>query len=261
MAGIIKKPSFLKVLFESRALVELGLYYTAYPFLRYVPKGDGHPVLILPGLLASDSSTKPLRKFINDKGNYAYPWELGRNLGQLEYLELLEDQIRKLKVKHGKKVSLIGWSLGGLFSRALANRMPENIRQVITLGSPFMGIRGESNADLAYEFASGQKRGDVSEKIIHLIEKTPPVPFTAIYSKSDGIVCWQHCMDQTDRDDVQNIEVVGSHLGLGHNPAVLVVVADRLAQTEGYWQPFEFDRGINGLVYPQFWKGALEVAA
>ncbi len=260
MTGRLKKPSLLKALFETRAIVELGAYYTAYPFLRNVPKGDGHPVLVIPGLLASDASTKPLRKFINDKGNYAYPWEMGRNLGQIEHLERLEDRIKSLKLKHGKKVTLIGWSLGGLYSRVLANRNPADIRQVITLGSPFMGIHGESNADFAYELASGQTRGDVAEAVSRLVEKTPPMPFTSVYSKGDGIVCWQHCIDPTDRYDVQNIEVIGSHLGLGHNPSVLVVVADRLAQEEGYWQPFDFERGINGLVFPQFWKGAMEVA-
>lgn len=261
MAGKIKKPSFLKVLFETRALAELGMYYTAYPLLRNVPKGDGHPVLVLPGLLASDFSTTPLRRFINDKGNHAYPWSLGRNLGQIEYIGMLEDRIKELKLKHGKNVTLIGWSLGGLFSRVMANRMPDSVRQVITLGSPFMGIRGESNADFAYEMASGQKRGDVEKEIIDMIETPPPVPFTSIYSKGDGIVSWQHCIEPTQRYDIQNIEVIGSHLGLGHNPAVLVAVADRLAQEEGYWQPFEFERGINGLVFPQFWKGAMEAVA
>lgn len=261
MAGKIKKPSFFKALFETRAIAELGLHYATNPLLRYLPKGDGHPVLVLPGLLASDFSTKPLRKFINKKNNYAYPWELGRNLGQLEHLERLEDKVKSLKLKHGRKVSLIGWSLGGLFSRALANRMPNDIRQVITLGSPFMGIQGESNADLAYEFASGQKRGEVAKEVIELIETTPKVPFTSVYSKGDGIVCWQHCIDSNERHDVENIEVIGSHLGLGHNPSVLMVVADRLAQAEGYWQPFQFEKGINGMLYPQFWKEAVEMAA
>lgn len=254
MSNKIKKPSFLKVLFETRALFELGVYYSSSPFLRNVPKGDGHPVLVMPGLLASDFSTKPLRKFINDKGNYAYPWELGRNYGQVEYIERLEDRINELYLKHGKKVSLIGWSLGGIFARVMANKIPSKIRQVITLGSPFMGIHGESNADKAYEFASGQKRGDVADSIKQLVEQVPPVPFTSIYSKGDGIVCWQHCLESTDRHDVQNIEVLGSHLGLGHNPSVLLCVADRLSQDENTWQPFAFDRGLNGVVYPEFWR-------
>ncbi len=259
MSKNIKKPPFWKVLLETRALIELGVYYSSYPFLKNAPKGDSHPVLVMPGLLASDFSTKPLRRFINDKGNYAYPWELGRNFGQVAYVETLRDRIDQLYLKHGKKVSLIGWSLGGIFARVMANRMPEKIRQVITLGSPFMGVHGESNADMAYEFASGQKRGEVSDEIINMIETAPPVPFTSIYSKGDGIVCWQHCMEPTERDTIQNIEVVGSHLGLGHNPSVLLCIADRLAQEEGYWQPFVFERGIKGVVYPQYWKPAVVV--
>ena len=255
----IKKPSLLKVLFETRALFELGIYYTSYPFLRQAPTGDGHPVMVLPGLLASDFSTRPLRKFINDKGNHAYPWELGRNLGQVEYLERLETRVKELRLRHGKNVTLIGWSLGGLFARAVANRMPAYIRQVITLGSPFMGIRGESNADMAYELASGQRRGEVAGEVIRLIETAPPVPFTSIYSKGDGIVCWQYCIEPEQRPDIQNIEVVGSHLGLGHNPSVLWVVADRLAQPEAQWAPFDFGRGINGMVYPQYWRSTVEM--
>lgn len=250
----------MKVLFETRALFELGLYYTTSPFLRRAPKGDGRPVLVLPGLLASDFSTKPMRKFIEGKGNYAYPWDLGRNLGQLEYIEVLKDRIKALKLRHGHNVTLIGWSLGGLFSRVMGNLVPEDIDQVITLGSPFMGVRGESNADLAFELASGQKRGDVSEEILDLIEKAPSVPFTSIYSKGDGIVSWEHCIEPTSRYDIQNIEVLGSHLGLGHNPSVLLILADRLSQMQGCWEPFEFERGINGLVYPEFWRSAMEIA-
>ncbi|HFA52026.1 MAG TPA: alpha/beta hydrolase [Bacteroidetes bacterium] len=259
MSSYIKKPSLFKVLFETRALFELGVYYSSFPFLKNVPRGEGQPVLVLPGLLASDFSTGPLRKFLNAKGYHAYPWQLGRNRGQVEYIEKLEDKIKGLNIRHGKKVNLIGWSLGGIFARLMANKMPGHIRQVITLGSPFMGIHGESNADFAYEMASGQKRGDVDPQVLAMIEKVPDMPFTSIYSKGDGIVCWQHCIEPTKRDNIQNIEVIGSHLGLGHNASALLVIADRLAQEEGYWQPFVFERGIKGLVYPQYWKGASAV--
>ena len=148
--------------------------------------------------------------------------------------------------KSGRKVSLIGWSLGGVYARLLASTRPELVRSVITLGSPFTGSARATNAWRVYEGVSGQSSED-PRRMKH-VRPTPPVPTTSIFSRSDGVVAWQCSVEETGPQS-ENIEVVASHLGLGAHPAVLYALADRLAQPEGEWKPF--NRGALGpLVYP-----------
>lgn len=255
MANNTKKPSKLLVLLEGRAFFELGSFYATKRLLKKVtPDGDGHPVLVLPGFMASDASTKPLRSFLTQKGYAVHGWEMGRNLGRLAYNEILQQKIRDLSHQYGKKISLIGWSLGGIYSRLLANVMPEYIRQVITMGSPFRNLNRRSNAHWLYEKIHDEKAGNVAKEITHLVEKLPPVPFTAIYTKTDGIVSWDNSIEVQESDMAQNIRVEGSHCGLGHNPIVLFCIADRLAQAEQDWQKFSFSSGYQKFLYPQYWE-------
>lgn len=235
----IKAPSKLFFLTEGRALYELAVFFAYKQALLDLPDGDGHPVLVLPGLMTSNFSTKILRAFLSEKGYAPYGWALGRNYGRLSYLPLLETQLTEIYQTHGEKVTVIGWSMGGIFARGLANQHPSLVRQVITMGSPFSGIDFPTNADWVYHKVSGEEKGKVDPAIRALIETTPPVPFTAFYSKGDGIVPWQSCMDYSNRRDTENIEVQGSHCGLGHNPAVIVAICDRLAQAAGTWKRFE----------------------
>jgi pimeloyl-ACP methyl ester carboxylesterase len=142
---------------EGRALNEFGAFLGALPLLSLAPRGDGHPVLVLPGLIASDVSTRPLRAFLRNRGYAASGWRQGRNLGlrpgvQHAMIDLLEE----MNDIHGRKVSLVGWSLGGLYARQLAKMMPERVRSVITLGSPFAGPPRSTNAWRVYELASGR---------------------------------------------------------------------------------------------------------
>ena len=136
------------------------------------------------------------------------------------------------------KVSLVGWSLGGIFARELAKQAPEAVRMVITLGSPFGGHPKATNAWRVYEMASGEKIDDGNQAFVEALRETPPVPTTAIYSRTDGICAWQSCRERPG-PQAENIEVPGSHCGLGHNPAVIYAVAERLAQPENDWRPFE----------------------
>jgi pimeloyl-ACP methyl ester carboxylesterase len=123
---------------EGRAISELGAFLGALPLLSLSPRGDGHPVLVLPGLVASDASTRPLRSFLNNRGYAASGWGQGRNLGLRPGVQhAMTDLVKELSDTHGRKVSLVGWSLGGLYARQLAKMMVEHVRQVITLGSPF----------------------------------------------------------------------------------------------------------------------------
>lgn len=239
-------PSRELLLLEVRAFWELGAFFASYPLLRLAPRGDGHPVLVLPGLAASDVSTRPLRRFLKDQGWAAHGWKLGPNRGPRPGVEAkMQARIDELANRYQRKVSLVGWSLGGIFARELARHSSANVRQVITLGSPFAGAPKASNAWKLYEQQSGFKVEDWPQRAD--MRLPPPVPSTAIFSRSDGIVAWQGCLEQ-EGPTSENIEVEGSHCGLAHNPMVLFALADRLAQPDGQWK--HFDRsGIKGLIY------------
>jgi pimeloyl-ACP methyl ester carboxylesterase len=230
-------PSPLLLALEGRAFLEWGSLMLAWPWLRSAPSGDGHPVLVLPGLAASDNSTWPLRRYLESLGYAAYPWELGSNVGPRDgVVRSLTDRVRSLQKKHKRKLSLVGWSLGGAMARALAVRMPSRIRSVITLGSPIAGHPRATNAWRLFEWVSGISADDPG--LMEVIKRQPPVPHTSILSKTDGIVHWRASL-APDFGQSENIEVTASHFGLGANPAVLWAIADRLSQAEGRWRPFE----------------------
>jgi pimeloyl-ACP methyl ester carboxylesterase len=248
-----KPPSALLALTElPRALAEFGTIPLAAPLLLMAPRGDGHPVLVLPGFTTTDRSTGVLRRYLSGLGYDAHAWELGRNLGPRAIGRQGEKLIARLEEIHaatGKKVSLVGWSLGGILARQLSRRRPDLVRQIVTLGSPFAGDPRSTNVWRLYEMMSGQRMKDPDTQAqLHESFEAPPVPSTAIYSKYDGIVAWQSCIEPKSAT-TDNIEVPGSHCGLGVNPIVLYAVADRLAQAEGDWKPFD-RRGLRVFLYP-----------
>lgn len=248
-AHTLRPPSRTLMLLEARAFHEFGAFLGALPLLSLAPRGDGHPVLVLPGLIASDVSTRPLRSFLKNRGYAVTGWGQGRNLGLRDGVkEAMIDQLCELNDQHGRKVSLVGWSLGGLYARQLAKMMPDRVRAVISLGSPFASGPRSTNAWQVYEMASGQRADHADERFGGTLGETPPVPTTAIYSRTDGICAWQGCRE-TPSARSENIEVESSHCGMGHHPAVVYAVADRLAQREGAWQPFHRS-GWRSMVYP-----------
>ena len=242
-----RPPSKILQLLELRAISEFGASLALLPLLRTAPRGDGHPVLVLPGLIASDISTKPLRAYLTDRGYDVHGWGLGRNLGLRPGLEAkMEARLRDIHRQSGRKVSIVGWSLGGVFAREIASAAPEAVRTVITLGSPIHGDPRSTNAWRVYELASGQSVDDPQLRSPR--RAAPPVPTTSIYSRSDGVVAWQ-CSVEPTTDSTESIEVIGSHCGLGVNASVLYAIADRLVQPEGEWK--RFDRsGLRGWVFP-----------
>jgi dienelactone hydrolase len=151
------------------------------------------------------------------------------------------DLVNELSDTHGRKVSLIGWSLGGVYARQLAKMMPDRVRSVITLGSPFAGNPKATNAWRVYEMASGRRADEQDLRFGGSVSAAPPVPTTAIFSRTDGICAWQGCMEKPSARS-ENIEVESSHCGMGHHPAVVYAIADRLAQPEGQWAPFDYQR-------------------
>src|SRR3954470_6808661 len=243
----VAPPSRLLLALELRGIFELQAFFAIYPLLRRAPRGDGHPVLVLPGLAASDTSTRPLRAFLKELGYAAHGWKQGQNRGPHPGVEdSIDARIAELTTRYRRKISVIGWSLGGVFAREAARRAPSHVRQVITLGSPFANEPKASNAWQVYEGLSGRKSDDWPG--LDAMKRPPPVPSTAIYSRTDGIVAWQGCREQ-ESATTDNIEVEGSHCGLGHNPVVLYAVADRLALPEGEWRPFDRS-GLRSLLYP-----------
>jgi pimeloyl-ACP methyl ester carboxylesterase len=237
----ISAPGALLLALEGRAPWEFAASVAATPWLRKLPKGDGHRVLVLPGLAANDLTTLPIRTFLKDRGYQPSPWEQGLNLGPREgVLDALRARVHELFERERQKISLVGWSLGGVYARELAKEMPEKVRCVITLGSPFAGPPQATNAWWLFERVSGHPEPDAQMQAA--LRLAPPVPTTSIYSRTDGIVAWQ-CSLNPPGPLAENIEVPASHIGLGLNPLAMMAIADRLVQDPEAWRPFD----TNGL--------------
>ena len=237
MAALLsrKAPSLFWTMLEGRAVFELNSFYTLRLLMKRLPKGDGHPVITLPGFVASDLSTRPMRGLLKDLGYVTHGWGLGRNLVFNSEREAeMRALLKRVYEEEGRKVSLIGWSLGGVFAREIAKANPEYVRFVITLGSPISGDLEHSNASTLFEAINGKTDRDRYKGM----KDHPPVPSTSIYTKTDGIVAWKGSL-QEDSPLTENIEVPASHVGLGVNPLVMYALADRLAQPEDGWRPFE----------------------
>lgn len=237
--GRLRPPGLGLFLAEGRGLFELNATLLLSPALLTAPRGDGHPVLVLPGLLASDVSTLILRRYLDLLGFSTHPWGLGRNTGGVYGMrEKLRKLLASVHAATGRKVSLVGWSLGGIYARDLALHMPEMVRYVVTMGSPFAGDITATNAKRVYEMVSGESIEDSDIKDIQALSGDLPVPTTSLFTRSDGIVNWRTCLVR-ESDTAENIEVaLASHIGLGVNAAVLWAVADRLAQAEGQFKRF-----------------------
>ncbi len=225
----------------------------AQSLLKNLAPGDGHPVMTLPGFLATDRSTRVLRRYIYHWGYDSFRWRQGRNLGpnrQNQLERMLDLRVEKIYKETGRKVSLVGWSLGGLYAREIARRNPDLVRCVVTLGSPHGNPRA-TNAWRVYEAVSGISVDDslIQDRIEKLREPVDDVPVTAIFSKSDAIVSPDIAKLPAGKN-VENIGINASHIGMGFNPIVLYLIADRLRQPRDDWMPFEIS-GIRNLFYHQ----------
>jgi pimeloyl-ACP methyl ester carboxylesterase len=230
-------PSVALLALESRAWLEASSLLPALPALSRAPRGDGHPVLVLPGLLAHDRSTLALRRFLRDRGYYAHGWRLGRNLGPSpETVQGVVERFDAINRRHGRAVSLIGWSLGGIYARELARAFPEKVRMVITLASPLRDLAASNVARLA-RLGLGPRLPPPPEGLGERLAAPLSVPCTSFYSETDGIVSWRCCVVEGGPRS-ESLAVRSSHCGMGHHPTVLLAIADRLAQPEGTWKPF-----------------------
>ena len=234
----IPPPSIgLAVTEAHRALAEFaGLMYTRR-FLKRMPKGDGHGVILMPGFLGDDGYNAPLRRYLNDLGYQAVGWSQGRNLGPRgDLLERTVDYISDHADLTGGKVTLVGHSLGGIYAREIAKEIPDTVRQVFSLGSPFG--EGRDTGSYPRRLFSALNPDEQVQIQQHQLTVPPPVPTTAVFSKEDGVVNWLTCYQEGRHDQVQNIQVWGSHCGLTINPMVWFLLAERLSQPEDGWQPF-----------------------
>jgi pimeloyl-ACP methyl ester carboxylesterase len=237
--GRLRAPGLGLLLAEVRGIFEFNSSLLLSPLLMRAPRGDGHPVLALPGFLASDLSMAPMRRYLRELGYDTYAWKMGRNIGGVSRLRAaLRDRLAEIHASTGRKVSVVGWSLGGVYARDLALQAPDLVRCVVTLGSPFANDVRATNATRLYEALSGETVDDDAE-LRKAIAGDMPVPATSIYSRTDGVVNWRTCLLRPS-DTAENIEVhLASHTGLGVNAAALWAVADRLAQPEGQFSQFD----------------------
>jgi pimeloyl-ACP methyl ester carboxylesterase len=239
----LQPPGWLSLLSEWRALTEIGVGWASAPGLALLPHGDDQPVLVIPGFLTSDLSTVLLRTLLVAWGYRAETWDLGHNLRlDQPMVDKVAARLHALRRKHGRKLSLIGWSLGGVFAREVARANPGDVRQVITLASPFARNFKATSLRALYECVNGGDLGHIGTELIERMKQPVPVPSTALYTRSDGIVAWQSCIDSVEGPITENISVPGSHCGLVSNPIALTVVADRLRQPEGGWRRFDSEK-------------------
>lgn len=241
-------PKALFHLEVGRALAELSTLPVAPALLAHAPRGDGHPVMTLPGFMANDDSMEGIRSLIRVRGYDMRPWRLGKNLGPKsvgEEGDFLRERVDRIYAETGRTISLIGWSLGGVLAREVAKEMPEKIRQVITLGSPFAGSAVTSTVRDQYVKATGEDLSpeEIDRRMSEISTAPEEVPSTAIFSKTDGVVHWRTCVERPS-ELTDNIEVRSSHCGLGVNPLVLYLIADRLALPDGQWTPFDRQKNV-----------------
>lgn len=228
----IARPSRMLLMLESRAIAEYAALLVSGPLLKRLPHGDGHPVLVLPGFGAGDLSTQPMRRVLRQLDYRTYGWHQGRNLGMRDEIWVrLRRRLQSIVERDGRRASVIGWSLGGIYARELAREWPDLVRQVITMGSPINGRPDANHAATLFRWINRHDGSGIDWETFQQRRQAPPVPCTAIYSRGDGIVAWP-CALEERAANTENVQVRASHCGLGFNPWVIRVVARRLARDE-----------------------------
>ncbi len=221
-------PGLLAGVGEVRAGLQVPRLVAASARLARAPRGDGGVVIDVPGWLAAEVTNAPLRRFLARLGHDARGWGLGVNRGRPERdTRLLAKKVLAAAAESGRPVALVGWSLGGLVAREVARQHPDAVRRVVTYGTPVVG--GPTHTVGARHYGP-----DESQRITRLAQRLDAehpieVPVTAIVSRRDGVVSWRACIDRTSHD-VEHVEVRSTHLGMGLDPDVWSVVADRLSR-------------------------------
>jgi hypothetical protein len=252
----IESPPLFNVLLETRSILEWISIFGIYPFIPKHKASKNKPVLLMPPYLGNDLSTTFVRNYLKSVGFKTYKWELGVNMINSKSLPKLIEKLDEIFEKHQEKVSLVGWSGGGIFAKIIANRHPDKVEQLITIGSPVWGVKNMKTPVVrSLEFFRGRKLKERNDKFIKELEEIPDVPVTCIYTKTDGLLPWKHCMEaETLRKDIKNIEVFGSHCGMGANASVLLTVANSLNTNITGKKPKGITTKIESIFFPEFWE-------
>ena len=224
-------PTLIARLLEARAPYELAALPLGWPQLRRAPRGDGRPVLLVPGFGAGSLSMRPLRSYLSWLGYDALDWEGDRNTGDFEadIVRVGEQCARLSRALGGQCITVIGWSLGGVAAREAARLYPDAVREVITLGTPIVGGPKYTSIGRIFAAARGMDLKQF-EKEVHARNSLGfRQPVTSIYSRTDGVVGWRASIDSYN-PQARNVEVSGSHVGLGVNPQVWLEIADTLSR-------------------------------
>ena len=252
----IPKPPLYNMLLETRSVLEWGSIYAIYPFIPKRIEGNGRPVLLIPPYLGDDYSTSFVRKYLDSLGFKTYKWELGFNMVKSHYIPRLEEKLDDIYEKHKEKVSIVGWSGGGIFAKIMANRHPNQVEQIITIASPVWGVMDMKTPVYGLlEFFQGKSLKERNKRFLQELDPIPDVPVTCIYTKTDGLVPWKHCMEaESYRKGIKNIEVFGSHSGLGANASVLMITANALSANINGVTIEDATPYIERILYPFYWS-------
>ena len=217
-------------LLEGRVGLEASALMLQLPMLRMTaPRGQG-ALMVLPGFMADDASTWLLRRFLTSLGYSAAAWDLGLNRGpMMAYLPVLIERLEQWHEESGEKASMVGWSRGGTLSREVARERPDLLKSVVTLGSPVRGGVGSTSIGRLVTAQTGLTPAQIGNLLRERQRRPIETPITAIYSKTDGVVAWQACVDEVNPSVTHHV-VEGSHVGLGFNADVYRLIARALAR-------------------------------
>lgn len=255
-----KSPGFGYLVAEARAPLEAAALVPALPLLLRAPRGDGHHVVAIPPFGAGDAFTAVLRRYLAQLGYHVHPWNRSEVLALHRLSTVALKRMDEIESEAGAPVSMIGHSLGGIYAREIARASPERIRRVITVGSPFGGDLKSNVVWPLYESVTGTKINSITPDVLERMNEPLPVPSTAIYSRTDGVVAWHSCIDE-DAPQAENVKVPGSHIGLLHNAATLYVIADRLAQAPGVHDAFRAPAWLRAFAGVGPWRRRRDGAA
>jgi pimeloyl-ACP methyl ester carboxylesterase len=223
----IAPPDRLHALQELRLPIDMLRWAPSWLTMKSGRTTQPRTTILLPGFGAGPRSMRVMEAFLRRRGHRARDWGLGQNTGDVrQFRARLKRVVEESIATHGESVVLVGWSLGGYIAREYAREHPEEVRKVVTLGSPVVG-GPRYTATAAWYRSQGHDLDEIERAIAGRYAVPLRVPVTAIYSKRDGVVAWQACIDRWS-PNVRHVEVSETHVGLGFAPRVLATVADEI---------------------------------